>query len=292
MADPVNYWDSVEAHARVDEIWASHPLVRRYINRAVTGDPDSWPTTWLRARMARELPLARTMSIGCGMGQFERDLVRLDIVGHVVGVEISPVCVEEATRLAAESGVSGRIEYRCADAWDELDAARDLDAVLFHASLHHFDRLEELAALVRRALRPGGFLYIDEYVGPSPEEWTWLDELRWNWHYYHLPRSVRRVGRIRPPINYDDPTEAVESSRIVPAIEREFEILERRDYGGNLLAVIYGNLRRPTHDPPSPRDEFDGAVAQLIAAERELLRRGGTAARSFHTVLLARRPVD
>ena len=288
MPEPVNYWDSVDAHSRVEEIWASHPLVRRYINQAVTGDPDVWPTTWLKARLAGELPLARTMSIGCGMGQFERDLVRLDIVRQVIGVEISPVCVEEATRLAVEAGAAGRIEYRCADAWEEIAAARDLDAILFHASLHHFDRLEELTALLRRALRPGGYLYIDEYVGPAPEEWSWLDELRWNWHYYHLPKSVRRVGRIRPPINYDDPTEAVESSSILPAIERDFEIVERRDYGGNLLAVIYGNLRRPSHQPPAPRREFDDAVAQLIAAEKELLRRGGSSTPSFHAVVLAR----
>ena len=288
MSAPVNYWDSVAAHSRIDEIWASHPLVRSYINASVSGDPDVWPTTWLKSRLAAQTPLERTLSIGCGMGQFERDLVRLDIVGHVLGVEVSPVCVAEATRLAAESGQGHRIDYVCADAREELERCRDLDAILFHASLHHFDRLEALARQLRRALKPGGYLYFDEYVGPSPAEWSLLDELRWNWHYYHLPKSVRRVGRIRPPINFDDPTEAVESSGILPAVEREFEIVERRDYGGNLLAVIYGNLRRPTENPPSPRADFDAAVAQLIAAEKELLRRGGVSARPFHSVVLAR----
>ena len=108
--------------------------------------------------------------------------------------------------------MSNRIEYRCADAWKELEAARDLDAIFFHASLHHFDRLDEMARLLRRALRPGGLLYLDEYVGPSRDEWGLGDEINWNWHYYHLPKSVRRVGRIRPPINFEDPTEAIASS--------------------------------------------------------------------------------
>ena len=291
MSEPVNYWDSVEAHSRVEEIWASHPLVRRYINRQVTGSPDVWPTSWLAERLAGDIPLARTMSIGCGMGQFERDLVTKGIVRHVVGVEISPVCVAEAMRLASEVGQSRQIDYVCADAREELASAHDLDAVLFHASLHHFDRLEELLHLVRQALRPGGYLYIDEYIGPAPAEWSLRDELRWNWHYYQLPRSVRRVGRIRPPINYDDPTEAVESSGIVPAIERELEILERRDYGGNLLSVIYGNLRRPTNDPPSPRADFDAAVARLIDAESELLERSKRGD-SYHAVILARREMS
>jgi SAM-dependent methyltransferase len=284
MANPVNYWDSIEAHSRVEEIWASHPLARAWINRRVTGDPHTWPTTWLGRQLDRWPRLVRTMSIGCGMGELERDLVRLNLVDHVTGVEISPVCVGEARRAAAEAGMQERIEYRCADARAVLAEARSLDAIFFHASLHHFDRLEEMAALLRRALKPGGLLYLDEYVGPSRDEWTVVDELRWNWHYYQLPRSVRRVGRIRPPINEEDPTEAVASSRILAAVKREFEIRELRGYGGNLLSVIYANLRRPTQDPPSPRADFDAAVSRLLEAEDALASRGVS---PYHAVVLA-----
>jgi SAM-dependent methyltransferase len=218
------------------------------------------------------------------MGELERDLVRLDLVDRITGIEISPVCVREASRAVAEAGLGSRISYRCADAWTELATFRDLDAVFFHASLHHFDRLDEMSRLLRRVLAPGGLLYLDEYVGPSPEEWSLRDEIRWNWHYYHLPKVVRRVGRIRPPINLDDPTEAVASSEILPAIEREFSTLERRDYGGNLLSVIYANLRRTTQDPSVPRPAFDAAVARLLDAEDQLLAAGHP---TYHTVLLA-----
>ena len=142
-----------------------------------------------------------------------------------------------------------------------------------------------MAALLRRALKPEGLLYLDEYVGPSRDEWTLAHELRWNWHYYRLPKSVRRVGRIRPPINFEDPTEAVASSDILPAIAREFDLLEQRDYGGNLLSVIYANMYRPTSHPPSPRADFDGAIARLLDAEDALLADGEP---SFHSVVLAR----
>lgn len=284
MAGPVNYWDSVEAHSRIDEIWMSHPLVRARINQRIAGDPNTWTTTWLQGRVARMPRWRQTLSIGCGMGQFERDLVRLDLVDRIAGVEISPVCVAAATHAASVAGMSERITYRCADAWEELARARGLDAIFFHASLHHFDRLAELAALLRRALAPGGQLYLDEYVGPSRDEWQLRDELRWNWHYYHLPKSVRRVGRIRPPVNFEDPTEAVASSQILPSIAREFDLLDQRDYGGNLLSVIYGNLRRPTQAPPSPQADFDEAVENLLDAEDVLLAKG---AKSYHAVVLA-----
>ncbi len=280
----VNYWDSIAAHARIDEIWASHPLVRAAINRRVAGDPEIWTTTWFRGWLNGRPRLADTLSVGCGLGNFERDLVRLDLVERVLGLEISPVCVAEATRLAAVEGTSDRIAYRCADAWGEIARARDLDAIFFHASLHHFDRLDEMAELLARALKPGGLLYLDEYVGPARDEWQPTHELRWNWHYYRLPRSVRRVGRIRPPVNDEDPTEAVASSSIRPSVARRFRVLEDRGYGGNLLAVIYGNLRRPSENPPSPALEFDAAVARLLEAEEAILRRGEP---SYHAVIVA-----
>ena len=285
MSEPVNYWDSIAAHSRVEEIWGSHPLVRARINQRISGDPHTWTTTWLSGRLEGMPRLREAVSIGCGMGHFERDLVRLDLVDRITGIEISPVCVAEAQAAAQEAGMQERITYRCADAWEELARLRDLDAILFHASLHHFDRLEEMALLLRRALKPQGLLYLDEYVGPSRDEWRLVDELRWNWHYYQLPKSVRRVGRIRPPINFEDPTEAVASSQILPALAREFEILEQRDYGGNLLSVIYANLYRPTSHPPSPPADFDAAIARLLDAEDALLAAGQL---SFHSVVLAR----
>ena len=58
-----------------------------------------------------------------------------------------------------------------------------------------------------------------------------------------LPASVRRRNRIAAPIDKHDPTEAVRSSGILPAVERHFRIEDRRDYVGNFLAVIHPHLR-------------------------------------------------
>ncbi len=96
VSEPVNYWDSIEAHSRVEEIWGSHPLVRARINRRISGDPHTWTTSWLAKRLEGMPRLREAVSIGCGMGHFERDLVRLDLVDRITGIEISPVCVAEA----------------------------------------------------------------------------------------------------------------------------------------------------------------------------------------------------
>ena len=114
VSEPVNYWDSIAAHSRVEEIWGSHPLVRARINRRVSGDPHTWTTSWLAKRLEGMPRLRETVSIGCGMGHFERDLVRLDLVDRITGIEISPVCVAEArgAAQAAEHAGAHRLPLR------------------------------------------------------------------------------------------------------------------------------------------------------------------------------------
>lgn len=280
----MSYWSDLERHGW-DELWQNHPAVRARINGLVTGDPAQWPIAFLSSVVPDRLPIRRAVSIGCGVGHLERSLVKLGLVERVTGIDASLEAVRRARRAAAEAGFSDRIAYAAADAWSFLEGVRGLDAVLFHSSLHHFDRLPAFLGLVRGALSPRGLLYLDEYVGPARGEWTWRHLLRWNRLYRRLPRSVRRTRVIRRPINREDPTEAIESSGILPAVERHFRVIARRDYGGNLLAPIYPSLLRPDQ-PGGPEPAlFDAAVESLLAQEERMLARepGG----SYHAVVVA-----
>ena len=278
----MSYWSDPHAHTW-DELWMNHPAVRAAINRRVTGDPRVWPIAWLREVAGGRVPFARTLSIGSGLGNFERTLVELGIVRHVTGIEASAEMTERAARSASVAGFEERISYRAADARVVLREARELDAVFFHASLHHFERPADVLALVRRALSPRGILYLDEYAGPSREEWRWRDLVRWNAVYWRLPAAVRRTKIVRRPINRSDPTEAIASSRILAGVEEHFRVLARRDYGGNLLAPIYPSLLRPDQAGGPAASQFDGVIEALLSREDALLRRTP----GYYTVIVA-----
>lgn len=263
----MNYWEELSHHAD-EQMWMAHPLVRRAINERVSGDPNIWPITALRLRLERTI--GPCLSIGCGTGGLERSIVDEGISREVTGIDISEAPLAEARKLAGDRP----IRYRVADAWSFL-RDHSFDAIFFHGSLHHFDRLDALMDLVAHALRPNGFLWYDEYVGPSRDEWTWRELLPLNIAYYRLPAKMRRPHLVCAPINREDPTEAIASSQIVQATERRFRIVDRRDYGGNLLSVIYPNLRR------SP--EFDPWIAKLIEWDGEAIRKRP----SYSTVVLA-----
>ncbi len=282
------YWDDLERHSggcHMEEIWLANPAVRAAVNRRITGDPKKWPLEWFRETFAERLSLAEALSIGCGAGSLERDLVAKGVCERITGIDIAGPPLEKARQEATAAGLAGQLSYVQADARSFLQQRKaDLDAVFFHASLHHFDRLDELLQLIASALKPRGLLYLDEYVGPSRHQWSSLRLLVPNLVYYTLPRSTRRVGLVRAPVNREDPTEAVASHEIVPAIARRLKILERRDYGGNLLSLVYPNLQRPDNaSRPEAIDEFRKAVQRLLAWEDAML--GGKA--SYFTVMVA-----
>ena len=265
------YWDHVHHHTDTSEIWMAHPLVRGAINRRVSGDPKVWPITALAQSLGGRR-FQNAVSIGCGTGGLERSLLAEKVVDGITGIDASENALQEARKLAPD------VRYVATDARTFLRGKR-FDAIFFHQSLHHFDRLDDLMALVASALTPAGLLYLDEYVGPSRNEWNVLRLLKPNWVYRRLPRGTRRAKIVRAPINRDDPTEAIQSSKIVRALEARFRIMLRRDYGGNLLALLYPNMQRK-----SPR--FDEAIRHLIAEEDRMLSKG---ARSFYSVIVAAR---
>jgi SAM-dependent methyltransferase len=253
-------------------------VVRRYINESVTGSPDCWPTDWLLSRLGSRR-FAAAVSLGCGDGPLERDLLAKGICSSILGIDISADALELARSKAAALGLGG-VEYRQGDL-NSLDLpSRAYDAAFVHQALHHVEDLDACLSATAAALEPGGLFYLDEYVGPSRGEWHRAMLAEADRVFVSLPASIRRRRHIGAPIDRRDPTEAVRSSAILPAVSRYFRIEERRDYGGNFLAVIHPHLRLDRLAP----EQRDEVLRSIIQAETEHLRSGAV---SFYTVLIA-----
>jgi SAM-dependent methyltransferase len=260
--------------------WLAHAPVRESANRWIAGESGTWPIDALRRTWLPRC-LERGLSIGCGTGALERNLRRADACRRVEALDISEVSIREAERLAREEGLEG-IEYRVEDCEAlSLEPGR-YDIVYFHHSLHHIADPDRLLDQVLVGLKPGGYLYIDEYVGPSRDEWT-PETLRWAREAY---RSVdRRLRERRPaaPKPYDDPSEMIRSGRILPAIRERFDVLQYRPYWGNLLFPLLSAL--DGHVLQEPR--YQELLSDLIERERELVRTGALTDPMF-AVLLGR----
>jgi SAM-dependent methyltransferase len=275
------YWDEGAPGEGENHYWGAQPLVRRAINRRVTGDPNCWPIDWFARRYAAA-PHGLGLSIGCGPGPLERDVLAKGICSAVEGIDFSPEAIEEARRGAEEARLSHLLHYRVEDVNAlEIPAAR-YDIVFFHGSLHHVRSVERVLAQVRKSLKPGGLLYLDEYMGPSRSEWT--DQL-WSFArsaFDALPAEVRNRENLMIPLPLDDPLESIRSSAIRPETAKLFRVLEDRPYGGNILWFVF-----PCLDMQRLREDTTGILTRLIALEDHLLEKGWV--ESYFRVMVARR---
>lgn len=264
-----DFWDAQALHPTNPE-WMDDPQVRAYINAAIGGDVPAWPLEWF-ARTIAPRRFGRVLSIGCGTGAFERSLADLGICDRIDAFDGSLGAIASA-RAAARPG--DRITYFVSDFNRPALPRHAYDAIFFHQSLHHVGKLERLLREVMSALRPGGLLYVDEYVGPSVLDWDDHSIAQHRAIYDSLPDDIRLTDPLPFPIVPADPSEAIRSAEILPQLAIGFEEITRRDYGGNLLSVLLPNIRRDA-----------ALVRELIERERAVIRSSGE---TYYTVRVYR----
>lgn len=183
------------------------------------------------------------LSLACGSGRAERGLMKSGICERFDGIDISEKAIEEARRLASANALN--IQYRTGDLNKVMLPAETYDLVVTQNCLHHVLELEHLAHEIWKSLRPGGVLWITDFIGESQFQWTERrmeiaqhlfklipDELRWD-DINQRPHQPRRPvpGRLVSPF------EAIRSEEIIPVFLEHFEVLEK-DSGDAILHLV------------------------------------------------------
>ena len=118
-----------------------------------------------RRRVFENVDGRRVLEYGCGINSHGTDLVRAG--ADVVGIDISPVAIEESQRVAEEQGLGDRIAYHVMNAEELTFEADSFDLVCGIGILHHLDT-ELAAAEIARVLRPGARGIFHEPLGHNP----------------------------------------------------------------------------------------------------------------------------
>jgi len=278
--------------------WLHLAEVRALINRRVSGDPSVDSLQWLADHIAAAgaLPLQRVLVIGCGNGWVERGLHERGFAREFVGFDMSPKVLELARANAAQIPSITHVQ---AD-MDRLPVGtapflpESFDAVLGLWSVHHCSQIDALYTAVARLLKPGGWFFLDEYVGPDRFQYTDTHLAQVRALIELLPDRLltTRSGQVRRGIRAPtvdevvavDPSEAVCSASILPLLERHFDVVARRPYGGSLLHLVLAEVAQ------NFQQEDARPWLQAILDTEDDLDRLGTLEQHFSCAIARRRP--
>lgn len=270
---PVRGWaTSVLRSSATGTGWWSNPFVVRKVNEYVCGRAvdgrDQGLVCRLREQYGGLLPLEMAVSIGCGDGEKEIALLKAGIAGHFDLYELAENRIAEGKRKAHIAGLSDRVTFTKGDAFEE-DRADCYDLVAWCDALHHMPDVDRALAWSQKVLRPGGILFLSDFVGPTRFQWTdrslemaaaarrALDPkylVERNKPFSYPPAEI-----LRPTVEEmiaRDISEAWDSGNILAALAKHFPVATVYPAGGVVYFLALGNCIHNFH-AELDRDELE-----------------------------------
>jgi len=185
---------------------------------------------------------SRVLDVGCGVGVTPCLLARR-YGCRVVGVDLSERMVQRSRERAAREGLSGKVEFRVADAQDLPFDDASFDAVITESVTSFPEDKQRAVEEYTRVVRPGGYVGLNESiwlkVPPPPEVVAW---------------AAQDVGANVQPLTADAWVTLLEGAglrevtRRTYAVDTQAEakgILARYGWGGSLgilcrMMLLYG----------------------------------------------------
>ena len=259
----------------------SIPYLRRRWNDMASGDPATDHRRYVLARYLGGRAGLAALSPCSGPGWNEAAWARSGIFSRIDGIELSPALVADSVDRARRAGLDGVLRFHAGDAGRPPYPLERYDLVLCEGALHHLRPLERVVPALAAALAPGGLLVMLEFCGPDRFQWgarqlglarQALDMIPARWRARksgRLKNRVYRPGRLRMMLA--DPTEAAESSRILPLLRRHFLPLEEKPLGGTVVQLVFHGITRAFIDPD---EEAVALLERVCALEDEEMRAG------------------
>lgn len=268
-------WDENSRRMRERGQWYNSEALSAYVRSAISPETGRGVPGALERVLEREnggRPLGLGLSVGAGNGWKEITLVLAGLVERFALFELSEHLAGAARGLAREHGLADRVTMHVGDAFARAHPPYDL--VYWDHALHHMMDVRDAVAWSVAALRPGGFLIVNDYIGPTRLQWTWTQT--------RLAQDAVKAAEphlgsrpwIRPRTPIDrwrlkrrDPSEAPQSDRILEACREACDGWAPTPIGCALI-----NICGPYIVPLT--EEGNPALDLLIARDREAREAG------------------
>lgn len=272
------HWD-VKYSTTIRSAWTANPYVQRAVNARMTGDPGMHWLNWLFAEFLSVRP-ARVLSVGCGDGGHELIIARQSYADYVYGFDASPVGIEIASRTARDEGLSAEFAVRLFEDFVAAPPSEPFDVALFAGSLHHVRDIEGMLFTIQKVVKPGGYVVVNEYVGPAYQLYGEEQLTLVNLLLDLLPEDLiadpafRVVTPTMRTVYAADPSEGVRAPLIPTLLPRFFSPVMVRQMNGALLHPLFDGINAVNASEESPRNAklFKALIAlEALLTEQRVL---------------------
>jgi 2-polyprenyl-3-methyl-5-hydroxy-6-metoxy-1,4-benzoquinol methylase len=238
--------------ARENEVWGKI-LPDRERSEAAIEDAKASATLQICRNQSSLFGVARDkglkfehgLTLGCGAGRLERDLVSRGVCRRFHGIDISEKAIATARDIATKENLP--LTYDVADLNFVELPGKAFDLVAAQTSLHHILFLERVANQIWRSLNDNGYLWIHDFIG----ETQWQHDPKRLSIAKHvlaiLPEKFRQnkiTNKVtteikRPePGGLGSPFESIRSSEIIRVFQRWFTIEWKVEFSAFLHLVM------------------------------------------------------
>jgi len=229
-----------------------------------------WCEYWTVEKYLKDrIPFEKCLSICCGFGETERMLSKLNIAKKIVGIDISPGAIKQARQRAKDERLDN-IEYYVSDCNTDKLPQEEYDIIWAGGALHHIRDLDIVIPMLKNSLKHDSYLISNEYVGPNYQQLGRRQQEIINAVKHILPISLRQdegycwpygnsfiskiIRRLRkifcknisiygqlwemPTVEHflkSDPSEGVNSSKIIHLLRKNFDNVEVKYFNGSVL---------------------------------------------------------
>lgn len=257
------------------------PALRRRWNLLVSGDAQVDHVAYICRKFLPGKKDMNAFSPGCGAGSNEMRWAETGLFRRIDACDLSPQRIAAARQGAESRGLGHILNFQVGDL-RALGAAGPYDLVIAEGALHHFYPMHRALEKIKGLLRPSGMLIVNEFVGPSRFQWTGKqlqaanallagipEKYRRRWPDGKVKKRIDAPGRLR--MKLADPSEAAESSLILPLLREMFTPLEIKNKGGTLACLVF---HRIAHHFLQADEAAAGILSSCFAAEDRLMQDG------------------
>ena len=191
------------------------------------------------------LTFERGLTLGCGTGRCERDLLSKGVGLSFHGIDISERAIAKASEIAKEQNLP--LTYEVADLNFVRLPEKTFDLVVAQTCLHHILFLEHVAEEIWHSLKGNGYIWIHDFIGETQFQYDPKRVSIANKILQALPEKLKKnriTGRLIEEIKCPEPGrlgspfESIRSSEIVPVFQRWFTIEWKLEFDAFLRLVV------------------------------------------------------